>query len=670
MKQRRDDGPGNNLSSQGWILIALVALCSLATAGAVKWYYNRQLATMEDAVVRELKAVSESKAAQIENWRKERIGDGHVMLSSPLMRIAERVLSGRQSASDTDILTEVFTRFEESFLYSGAALTDLAGRAHLSTSGSNTDPNRLRELAAEAIAAGDAALSDLRLDSRTSRPFMAMVVPVGHDGAIVLDIDPERFLYPYLRTWTGYSQTAETLLIRREGIYALYLNDLRYHPDAPLRFRRDISGLGIPSDAALETGPLFRSTDYRGKPVLAILRHLPNSPWFLTVKIDAAEADAPERRLGWEMALITTLIGLVGLAGAALVWRGQNARIQQQRMAWFYAVANDTPAYLWMADSEQENTFLNAPFAKFLGFTGTHLAKAWSKTVHPDDAARVREEFLDGMRTQTPYTHYFRVRRHDGEYRWVASRGAPRFAPDGSFLGFAGSLEDITDQRLAEEQLREANANLQALSDRLINAQEEERTRLARELHDDFSQQIAALSIATGNLKRQIPEDRVEARAQSDRIHQRLVQLADAVRRMSHELHPAVLQYSGLPAALRSYCAEFSVLNSLVVELRIEGDFDGLDPAKALCLFRITQEALRNVVKHAHVSKASVDLSRLESRIRLTISDSGEGMKRDPAIKGGLGLLNMRERARLAGGRLDIRSSPGGGTTITVEVPE
>jgi len=354
-----------------------------------------------------------------------------------------------------------------------------------------------------------------------------------------------------------------------------------------------------------------------------------------------------------------------------MVWRGQSARIHEERLAWFYAVANDTPAYLWMADPKVENSFINAPFAKFLGTTQTHLSNTWSDAIHPDDAERARATFRESMSKQIGYAHEFRIRRYDGEYRWIVSKAEPRFSPEGEFLGFAGSALDITGRRLAEQRLREANESLQKLSARLIGAQEEEHKRLARELHDDLSQQIAALSIATGNLKRQIPEERTEARAQSDRIHDKLVQLAETVRRMSHELHPAILQYSGLAAALRSYCEEFGTLTGIQVALDIRGAFEGLAPAAALCLFRVAQEALRNVAKHASVSQASVALQRSDGILLLTVSDGGVGMEPGrAAAQAGLGLLNIQERARLVGGKVEIRSGPGQGTTIKVEVPE
>ncbi|MEI9974912.1 MAG: PAS domain-containing protein [Ignavibacteriota bacterium] len=665
-----DRALGGGAQRHGHFLIVSLTLCSLATAGAVWWYYNRQLAAMEDQVIHELRAVSDNKAQQIANWRKERLGNGRVLMSAPLMRIAERTLAGQATSADTATLGEVLQRFEDVFLYSGAALSDRDGRIRAVSGRVAVDPDRLRDLVQEAQASKDAQLSDLRLNPGSGQPLMALLVPVGQTGALILDIDPERFLYPYLRVWSGRSQSAETLLARRDGDSALYLSDLRHHPGAALQFRRDLRGMNLPEEALL-SGMVFRNLDYRGVPVIGILNRIPQSPWYISVKIDAAEADAPERRLGWEIAAITGLLALVNIAGAAVVWRGRNARAKEEQLAWFYAVANDTPAYLWMADPKMENSFLNAPLAKFLGSGPASLRDAWTAAIHPDDAERARSNFREHMKRQTGYTHEYRLRRYDGEYRWVVSQAVPRFSKGGEFLGFAGSLLDVTGRRLAEGRLREANKRLQELSSRLIGAQEEERKRLARELHDDLSQQIAALSLATGNLKRQIPADCGDARTQIDAIHGKLVLLAEGVRRMSHELHPAVLQYSGLEPAMRSYCEEFGALAALDIDLEVEGSFEGVAPDAALCLFRVAQEALRNVVKHAKVSQARVELRRENGALTLRVSDRGVGMETGRAAsQAGLGLLNIQERARLVGGKAEIRSIPGEGTTVTVEVPE
>jgi len=220
-------------------------------------------------------------------------------------------------------------------------------------------------------------------------------------------------------------------------------------------------------------------------------------------------------------------------------------------------------------------------------------------------------------------------------------------------------------------QSREAERKIKALSGRLMNAQEAERARIARELHDDLSQQIAALSIAMGNLKRHMPEEQADARAQGDRIHQKLVLAAETVRRISHELHPAILQYSGLAAALQSYCDEFGGLTGVQVSLTVDGEFDRVPCAAALCLYRIAQEALQNVAKHAKVAAAAVEIRHSGGLSSLTGSDNGVGIEPGRAeATDGLGLVSIEERTRLAGGSLEIASKPNQGTSITARIPD
>jgi signal transduction histidine kinase len=221
----------------------------------------------------------------------------------------------------------------------------------------------------------------------------------------------------------------------------------------------------------------------------------------------------------------------------------------------------------------------------------------------------------------------------------------------------------VLQSRLAEQEVR-------ALSERLINVQEEERARLARELHDDISQQVAALSIGMSNLKRQIPQQQGDAREQSDRIQQKLVHVAESIRRLSHELHPAVLEYSGLAAALRTYCSEFKLLTGIRVSLQADGSFESVPSPVAVCIYRITQEALQNVAKHAKVAEAEVELIRSDATLCLSVSDHGPGIKPScGATPVGLGLASIRERTRLVNGTFEIQSKPEQGTTVLLRIP-
>lgn len=219
-------------------------------------------------------------------------------------------------------------------------------------------------------------------------------------------------------------------------------------------------------------------------------------------------------------------------------------------------------------------------------------------------------------------------------------------------------------------QSRETEREIKALSARLINAQEEERSRLARELHDDVSQQIAAIAIGMSNLKRQIPTEQAGAREQSGRIQQNLAQISESIRRLSHELHPAVLELSGLGAALCGYCSEFGLLTNIRVSCKTDGSFEGVPSDVALCVYRTTQEALQNIAKHARVAEAEVELTRTNGLLFLTISDHGAGMEPNrTGIPAGLGLVSIKERTRLVNGTFEIQSQPNRGTALRVKIP-
>lgn len=303
--------------------------------------------------------------------------------------------------------------------------------------------------------------------------------------------------------------------------------------------------------------------------------------------------------------------------------------------------------------------------------------------VHPEDRSTTREIIDRAFAQGQPFDFEERIVRPDGSVRLLHSQGQWSFDQNQRPLKLVGICQDITEQKQVEQQLRAANSALaeelrertraereiQTLSARLISAQEEERARLARELHDDLSQQIATMSIAASNLKNDIAPDAVQARAQSDRIQQKLIQLAESIRRLSHNLHPAILAYSGLGAALQSYCSEFSTLTGMTVSFQAEGLFEGLPAPVSLCLYRIAQEALQNVRKHAQVDQARLAITRSKESVCLTVTDEGVGIDTlQASMRQGLGLLSIRERTRLVDGILKIESRPNQGTTLKVTV--
>ena len=226
-------------------------------------------------------------------------------------------------------------------------------------------------------------------------------------------------------------------------------------------------------------------------------------------------------------------------------------------------------------------------------------------------------------------------------------------------------------RRRAEADLEESYDRTQDLAGRLITAQDAERSRIARDLHDDVNQQLAALSVGLSNFKRRLPlcGDAV-VQNELARLQQRTVDLADVIRNLSHELHPGVLQHAGLSAALRGHCAEIGRQSAIEVTLSAVDGLDGIPQDVALCLYRVAQEALRNVAAHAGARKAQVILRSAEDGLELVIADDGQGFKLAEARRvGGLGLISLDERVRLIGGTLTINTEPQRGTEVRVQVP-
>ncbi len=228
-------------------------------------------------------------------------------------------------------------------------------------------------------------------------------------------------------------------------------------------------------------------------------------------------------------------------------------------------------------------------------------------------------------------------------------------------------LEQLKDQETA---LRESQTQLRILTAGLLTSQEEEWSRIARELHDDLNQKLAFLVVEAERLDQRLAGAPNLVRSSLRSLRSRAVDLSESVRRMAHQLHPAVLDDLGLEQALRSYCAEFSRMAEIPVTFSCQGLPQSPPPDVALCLYRVAQEGLRNVAKHSRASDAQVELEGSEDAIRLSIADSGAGFDPDAAKHaGGLGIASMEERVRLVNGNMRIESEPDKGTRITVHVP-
>jgi signal transduction histidine kinase len=232
---------------------------------------------------------------------------------------------------------------------------------------------------------------------------------------------------------------------------------------------------------------------------------------------------------------------------------------------------------------------------------------------------------------------------------------------NGMLIRTWGIQRDITARRQAEEAL----ANV---SRRLIEAQEQERTRIGRELHDDIGQRLALLAVELQQLQGD-PLILPEVRSRIGEFRKQTSEIADDIQSLSHELHSAKLQYLGIAAAMRGFCQEFGAQQKVEIDFKTHDLPSSLSPDISLSLFRVLQEALHNSAKHSGVRHFEVQLEGTSDEIHLTVTDSGTGFDPEAAKESrGLGLISMEERLKLVNGELTIESQPKRGTTIHARV--
>ena len=457
----------------------------------------------------------------------------------------------------------------------------------------------------------------------------------------------------------------------------------------------------------------------------------------------------------------------------------------------FRNVADRVPVLLWMSTRNQVCDYFNKPWLEFTGKSiEAELGNGWISSIHPEDRERYIQVSSEAFAGGKPFSTEYRLRRHDGEYRWILVNAVPRFSLSGTFEGYIGSAIDVTEIKQAEDVLRKseeefrlafeaahlgwwvwneetwevsasegakvvfglpagsettlqkfldcvhpedrdqvygtwrqavenrshflaeyrtvwsdgtihwvesrgrshstsqskppqmigvimevterkrAEETLRTVSGRLIAAQEEERVRIARELHDDFCQRLAVIGTELVRMKDELQVSEPRLQKWAGHLAQLTGQVADDLQALSRELHTSKLEILGITATMRSFCAQFAEQHNVQIEFTTSGVFSLPPQDISVCLYRILQEGLRNAAKHSRAEHLSVELRGERGALELIIGDSGVGFDLEKVAQGqGLGLISMRERVNLLKGTLSIESRPKGGTTIRVRVP-
>ncbi|HEU4368194.1 MAG TPA: PAS domain-containing protein, partial [Methylomirabilota bacterium] len=356
------------------------------------------------------------------------------------------------------------------------------------------------------------------------------------------------------------------------------------------------------------------------------------------------------------------------LAGVAIerVRAEEALRASEQR---YRMLVTNIPAVAWLLDRDGNALFISPNTERVCGYTADEIcrrgAEGWFGRVHPDDLPLVRRQFDALFEGGGTFDLEYRTLHKSGRWIWVHDRAVATYEGHGTSYVY-GLYSDITDRKNAEE-IRALLLN------QVITVQEEERRRIARELHDETAQSLASLLLGLSALG----EARTvkAARGQARDLHQVATRALAEVRRLAWGLRPSVLDDLGLAAALQRYTEDFGRTRGVVVEVETAGlDEDRMPAAVEIALYRILQEALSNVARHAGAGRVGVRLRRRAASVAMVVEDDGRGFDprtppTPPTAARGLGIHTMRERAAVLRGALTIDSEPGRGTRVAVEIP-
>jgi PAS domain S-box-containing protein len=331
-------------------------------------------------------------------------------------------------------------------------------------------------------------------------------------------------------------------------------------------------------------------------------------------------------------------------------------------------VLDTTPALLASSRPDGYFDYFNQRWLKYVGLPLKDLEGwGWTAALHPQDVEGLVAKWRASLASGEPFMEEARVRRADGEYRWMLLRKVPMHGEQGDIVKWYGSSVDVEDLKRAQNELR-------GLSGHLLRLQDEERRRIARDLHDSTGQDLVALATIIGQLRTAIPS----AERKTTELLSECKVLADRcirdVRTLSYLLHPPVLDQAGLGDAIRDYVEGFAKRSGIQVKLELSPSLGRMARDVELALFRVVQEALTNVQRHSGSQQAKIQIHR-NSDLTMEISDLGRGLsagvhsgKEPPRLKIGVGIPSMQERVKLIGGRFDMEST-GHGTTVRVTIP-
>ncbi|OGP69739.1 MAG: hypothetical protein A2Y80_03485, partial [Deltaproteobacteria bacterium RBG_13_58_19] len=453
-------------------LIFVILAAGIITAGY--FYYRHYEEHYRVEVERKLSAIADLKVDDITRWRRERLADASVLYQN--ITFAALVRRYFDQPQDLDLQQELLawiSQIQGNYDYESVILLDARGRVRLSVPDTGMPLCSLvQEKAGGILGSGQVTFLDFHRDEASRGIHLGIFVPIPSGaasgpplGALVLKIDPETYLYPFLQRWPTPSQTAETLIVRREGNEVVFLNDLRFKPNTALTFRIPLDSKDTPVvQAALGQEGIVQGIDYRGVPVMAAVRAVPGSPWFLVARMDATEVNAPLREKLWLMVVLVGALLIGAGASVGWVWRYQSARFHRERYEAAEALGRQqekTKQYLNLVGTiiialQADGTvnLVNQPGCSLLGYPEEEIVgKNWFDHFLPErERAEVEKVFKQLMAGIIDPVEYFEnvIVTRSGEEHTIAWHNTVIRDEAGTITGTLSSGEDITERRQAE----------------------------------------------------------------------------------------------------------------------------------------------------------------------------------------------------------------------------
>ena len=466
----------------GWLLGLIFVCVATGIVAAGNFYYRNYERNFRAAVERQLSTIADLKVGELTQWRKERLADGDVFFKNgSFSDLVRRLFDNPEDAQARQQIQAWIEKYQTANQYNEILLLDAKGIAHLSIPAGRTEvsSNVLRRVP-EVLRTGQATFQDFYRNEHDQRIYLAVMVPVidetatsGPLGVLLLRIDPEIYLYPFIQRWPTPSLTAETLLIRREYDQVVFLNELRFQKNTALTLRRPLGQTEVPAvAAALGREGVMEGLDYRGVPVVAALRAIPDSPWSLVARMDTSEVYAPLRE---QMRLVLLLISalLVGAGGSvAMIWRQQRVRYYQTKYeaeearTRLAAIVEHAEDAIISKNLDGTITSWNAGAERLFGYTAAEIIGQPITRLIPTEEYASEAEILKKVICGEQIEHYEAVRiAKDGRHVAVSLTISPVRDAAGLIIGAAKIARDITERKRAEAELRASENRLRELNE-------------------------------------------------------------------------------------------------------------------------------------------------------------------------------------------------------------